>query len=41
MNLEYKTKTFVDLYETVNDFIYDYNNIGLPKMISVENATTL
>lgn len=41
MNLEYKTKTFVDLYETVNDFIYDYNNIGLPRTISVQNAMTL
>lgn len=41
MSLMYKTKTFCDLYETVNDFIYDYNNIGIPKIISVENASTL
>lgn len=41
MSLMYKTKTFCNLYETVNDFIYDYNNIGIPKIISVENASTL
>lgn len=41
MSLMYKTKTFCDLYESVNDFIYDYNNIGIPKIISVENASTL
>ena len=37
----YNTKTFSEIYETVNDFIYDYNNIGIPKIISVNNATTL
>jgi hypothetical protein len=37
----YKTKTFCELYETVNDFVYDYNNIGIPKIISVDSVTTL
>lgn len=37
----YSTKKFTEIYETVNDFIYDYNNIGLPKIISVENCSTL
>lgn len=37
----YDTKTFTEIYENVNDFIYDYNNIGLPKIISVENCSTL
>lgn len=41
MSLMYKTKTFTDLYESVNDFVYDYNNIGIPKTITVDNATTL
>lgn len=40
-SLKYKTKTFTEVYETVNDFIYDYNNLALPKTISVENAMTL
>lgn len=37
----YSTKIFKEIYETVNDFLYDYNNIGLPKIISVENCSTL
>lgn len=37
----YSTKKFTEIYETLNDFIYDYNNIGIPKIISVENCTTL
>lgn len=37
----YSTKKFTEIYESVNDFIYDYNNIGIPKIISVENCTTL
>ena len=43
MNLlpQYDTKLFTDIYETLNDFIYDYNNIGIPKIISVESASTL
>lgn len=37
----YSTKLFCEIYEEVNDFIYDYNNIGIPKIISVQTATTL
>lgn len=37
----YNTKTFTDIYETVDDFIYDYNNLAFPKIISVNNAMTL
>lgn len=37
----YETKTFTNIYGTVNDFIYDYNNLAIPKIISVENCTTL
>ena len=35
------TKTFTEIYESVNDFIYDYNNVALPKTISVDNAVIL
>ena len=41
MSQMYKTKTFVDLYKSVKDFVDDYNNIGIPRTISVENASTL
>lgn len=43
MNLlpQYDTKLFCDFYETVNDFCYDYQNIGIPTTISVNNAMTL
>ena len=37
----YATKTFTEIYETVNDFIYDYNNLAIPKIISVPNCMTL
>lgn len=37
----YKTKTFTGVWEEVNDFVYDYNNIGVPKIVSVENVSTL
>lgn len=37
----YSTKKFTEIYESLNDFIYDYNNIGIPKIISVASATTL
>ena len=37
----YSTKLFSEIYEEVNDFIYDYNNIGIPKIISVQSAQTL
>lgn len=35
------TKKFTEIYESVNDFIYDYNNLALPKTISVDNAVIL
>lgn len=41
MRKMYDTKTFSEIYESVNDFVYDFNNIGITKMISVENAMTL
>lgn len=37
----YSTKTFVEIFESVNDFLYYYNNIGIPKKISFDSATTL
>lgn len=37
----YQTILFTDVYGEVNDFIYDYNNVGIPKTISVENCMTL
>ena len=37
----YATKTFSEIYESVNDFIYDYNNLQIPKIISVQNCSTL
>lgn len=37
----YQTVLFTDVYGEVNDFIYDYNNVGIPKTISVENCMTL
>lgn len=37
----YSTKLFIEIYKTVDVFIDDYNNIGLPKIISVENCSTL
>lgn len=43
MNLipQYNTKLFSDFYETVNDFCYDYQHVGIPTTISVDNAMTL
>ena len=43
MNLlpQYNTKLFTDIYETVNDFCYDYQHVGIPTTISVNNAMTL
>lgn len=43
MNLipQYDTKLFSDFYETVNDFCYDYQHVGIPTTISVDNAMTL
>jgi len=38
---QYNTKLFTDIYETVNDFCYDYQHVGIPTTISVNNAMTL
>ena len=38
---EYSTELFCDIYSEVNDFIYDYNNVAIPKTISVDNAVVL
>lgn len=37
----YSTRLFTEIYPEVNDFVYDYNNIGIPKLCSVDNITTL
>lgn len=41
MRQMYETKLFCEIYESVNDFVYDYNNIGIPKIISVDNCSLL
>ena len=38
---QYNTKLFSDFYKTVNDFCYDYQHVGIPTTISVNNAMTL
>lgn len=37
----YRTRTFSEIYESVNDFLEDYNNNGIPAKVSQENVTTL
>lgn len=37
----YSTKLFTEIYDTVDKFLTDYNNIGIPAKISQNNATTL
>ena len=37
----YNTKKFTDIYGSLNDFINDYNTIGIPKTIKDESASTL
>ena len=37
----YNTKTFTQIWEEVNDFVYDYNNLGIPKVISTDSVSTL
>lgn len=37
----YDTKFFYEIFEDVNDFVYTYQNIGIPKTISVTSAATL
>lgn len=38
---EYDTKLFTEIWEEATDFLDDYENAGIPKTISVTNATTL
>lgn len=38
---QYDTKLFNQIWEEVNDFVYDYNNIGIPRTISAASASTL
>ena len=37
----YNTKLFTNIYQNVNDFLSDYNGIGIPATINTQNATTL
>lgn len=37
----FRTKKFSDIYEDVDSFLQDYENIGIPNLISTTNATTL
>lgn len=38
---EYNTNLFTDIYDSVNDFVYDYNNCGIPRTIAAELVGTL
>ena len=38
---QYDTKLFTDIWEEASDFLYDYQNVGIPTTISNGNATTL
>lgn len=38
---KYDTKLFTEIWESVNDFCYDYQHVGIPTTISVSNAITL
>lgn len=38
---QYDTKLFTEIWEDASDFLDDYNNAGIPRTISVTNATTL
>lgn len=37
----YRTKTFNDIYGSVETFLTDYNSVGIPAKISQDSATTL
>ena len=41
IKMMYNTKKFTDIYGSLNDFINDYNTLGIPKTIKDESATTL
>ena len=38
---QYDTKLMTDVWSKATDFVTDYQNIGIPTTISVQNATTL
>lgn len=38
---QYDTKLMTEVWDNVNDFCYDYQHVGIPTTISVENAATL
>lgn len=38
---QYDTKLMTDVWSKATDFVVDYQNIGIPTTISVQNATTL
>lgn len=38
---EYNTQLFTDIYSNVNDFLTDYNGIGIPALLQTANVTTL
>lgn len=38
---QYDTKLMTDVWSKATDFVADYQNIGIPTTISVQNATTL
>ena len=38
---QYDTKLFNEIWESVNDFCYDYQHVGIPTTISVQSAMTL
>lgn len=37
----FRTKKFCDIYDNKDAFLQDYENIGIPKIITTTNATTL
>lgn len=37
----YNTKKFTDIWSEVGEFVYDYNNAGIPTTITEENINTL
>lgn len=38
---QYDTELFTEVWEDVQKFLYDYQNVGIPATISTANATTL
>jgi hypothetical protein len=38
---EYNTQLFTDIYSDVNDFLSDYNGLGIPALLQTANVTTL